>query len=121
MICFQKFLSKTYDSRAYNCWDFALEVWADLKGAGLPHQATDAKAPASQLHELATITAHKDFVSLTKPVSPCFVLMQRKRLAPHIGVYLNGKVLHMNSGGAVYADLDHVTATYPTVTFYAPK
>jgi hypothetical protein len=121
MICFEKFLSKQYSANTYNCWDFALDVWADLQGRTIPHAATNAEEPASQLHQLALLTAHKDFVALPAPVSPCFVLMQRQRMAPHIGVYINGKVLHMNSRGPCYDDLHHVTVPFPTVTFHAPK
>jgi hypothetical protein len=52
------------------------------------------------------------------PVDPCIVLMLRKRLEPHIGIYYRGRVLHLNRQGAQYADFGHVTAPYTTVQFY---
>lgn len=116
----ENFLLKEYDKRNYNCWHFACDVWSALTGQVLSPAKVDSCIPTTQLHERALSIAG-NFVTLQQPQSPCFVLMLRKRLEPHVGVYIRGNILHLNERGAFYAPADSVTAIYPTVTYHAPK
>lgn len=114
------FIMKQYDGRNYNCWHFACDVWSSLTGQVYCPDPIDKLDNVSYLHERA-LEMTGQFTTLEKPKSPCFVLMRRQRIPPHVGIYLNGKVLALNERGASYVDLDHATACYPTVTYHAPK
>lgn len=116
----ERFITKEYHGRNYNCWHFACDVWSALSGQVYAADPVDVELNPSALHEQA-LQMTGQFTTLDKPRSPCFVLMRRQRLNPHVGVYINGKVLSLNERGASYVDLDHATACYPTVTFHAPK
>jgi hypothetical protein len=110
------YLHKQFNDRSYNCFDFVREVWKDLTGKDLGCQT-----PSVHSVDTYTIQALSVAESLKKhdaPVDPCIVLMLRKRLEPHIGIYDRGRVLHLNRQGAQYADFGHVTAPYTTVQFY---
>lgn len=116
----EKFLSKEYDAKNYNCWHFACDVWSSITGQLYSAKQVDDYHTVSQLHERA-LQMTGAFVTLDKPVNPCFVLMRRQRLSPHIGIMIQGKVLHLNDKGAFFDSFDHATACFPEVTFHAPK
>lgn len=111
-----KYLDRQFNDRSYNCFDFVREVWRDTTGKDLGHQT-----PAVHSVDTYTIQALSVADTLKKhesPQDPSIVLMLRKRLEPHIGIYYRGRVLHLNRQGAHYADFGHVTAPYITVQFY---
>lgn len=116
----EKFLLKEYDARSYNCWHFACEVWSSITGQVYAADPVDKLDNTSYLHERALQMAGQ-FTTLDKPSSPCFVLLRRQRIAPHVGILINGNILHLNERGAFYAPAHHVTALYPTVSYHAPK
>lgn len=111
------YLGKCY-SHTYTCWDFACEVWTALTGKSLPIGHVDVSRPSAELHALAKQYAPA-MSRLEAPRSPCVVLLQRKRINPHVGIYYQGKVLHLNPSGAVYESLHSVCARYTEVSYYA--
>jgi hypothetical protein len=110
------YLGRQYDQSKYNCWHFVCDVWKDLTNVEL---VPDNMSPwqLDHLHGLVVKRAQQ-LQRLPSAESPCLVLMLRKRIAPHIGVFHNGRVLHLNSRGAAYAPLHHATAGFPTVEYY---
>lgn len=109
------YLSKTFDMRVYNCWNFASDVWFDLTGKRLG--ASIEGYSASQLTYSATAKS-TDMERLSAPVSPCLVLMQRRHLNPHIGVFYKGKILHLRELGASYVPPMIATMGYSDVSYY---
>lgn len=120
MFSVERFIVKEYDKKNYNCWHFACDVWSSMTGQLYTPDKVDNYQPTSQLHERALNIAQQ-FVTLDSPKSPCFVLMRRQRLEPHVGIFMNGNILHLNERGAFYQPAHTVTACYPTVTYHAPK
>lgn len=55
---------------------------------------------------------------LPKPVSPCVVLMQRAKAAPHVGIYLENKVLHILEASVQYQPLDVATLGFNKIRFF---
>ncbi len=104
-----RYLTKRFDIRSYNCWHLVREVWQDLKG--------------EDLGELMTWDHVKEtsrFSRIEKPQSPCIVLMLRDRHTPHVGVYYCGKVLHIKASGAQYVPLNMATVGFQKTEFYLP-
>lgn len=107
MIDTDKYLSSVFDIKSYNCWHFVKDVWLELRG---------------QLLEVATVRqAQVDYVELPAPRSPCLVLMEAVGQVPHVGVYLNGKVLHLKQNGAWYQPLEIASVGFQSTSFYVPR
>lgn len=97
-----QFLSRRR-TKQYNCVAFANEVWQAMTGTAV--DLNDVRRTA---------------VFLSKPVSPCFVLMQRRGLA-HVGIWWRGKVLHLLESGVHYMPLEIASVGYPKVRFFLCK
>jgi hypothetical protein len=110
------YLGATFDVHNYSCWHFACDVWFDLTKVRLHSGIEDWRVSA--LHEYAGCYAVHSLQKLDAIVDPCLVLMQRKNINPHVGVYVNGRVLQLGPSGASHVSLHSATACFPTVTFY---
>jgi hypothetical protein len=106
------YLSKQF-SPAYNCWNFACDVWKDVTG-----QDISSRIPKhTSVRDLVQDHASR-LTPLVEPESPCLVMMQSNRKIPHIGVFVNGSVLHMNEKGAFRQPLSRASIGYHTLNFY---
>lgn len=110
------FLDREFNDRRYNCFDFAREVWKSLTGKDLGPQTPSVRSVDT--YTIQALSVADTLQRHSEPVDPCIVLMLRKRLEPHIGIYYRGRILHLNRQGAHYADFGHVVAPYTTVQFY---
>lgn len=93
-----KFFSKKYDDESYNCLHFLREVWLEFVGEDLGPRLTtllDAKRQLKLAHARA-------FKRLSAPVSPCIMVMTQLGRDPHVGMYLNGKILHIRKAGVEF-------------------
>jgi hypothetical protein len=96
-----KFFGRVYDAREYNCLHFTCEVWADLTGEDIRARMDGLLAGAVEARKLRRPHVHA-FKRLPSPVGPCLVLFQAPKAAPHIGVYLRERVLHIQSSVGVH-------------------
>lgn len=116
MISVDKYLSKSYRTPTYNCFSFAREAWLELTGTDLGDQTPDTHNASE--YTLRALQVANTLTRLDCPEDPCLVLLQRKRLEPHIGVFYQGRVLHLNRSGAYYVPLGQITPGYPSVSYY---
>lgn len=94
------FHGRVYSDRRYTCYHFAREVWLHLTGVDLAQRVAGlfGSVPLAKLQR-----AHvRAFAPLPGPVSPCLVVMQRHRAVPHVGVYVDGRVLHLTRQGVEF-------------------
>lgn len=110
------YLQKTLQPTKYNCWHFVQEIWKDLTGIDLGDQTPENHSAESYKKTAVAFAATLEKVPHLQ--DPCIVLMLRERVQPHIGVYYNGRLLHLNARGAEYRPIDQVTASYTTVQYY---
>jgi hypothetical protein len=105
---------------AYNCLGFVAEAWEHLVG-GLDVMerlhALNAGIHAENGH--VVLSTVRGFRKLAKPESPCFVVMQRNKTQPHIGVFYNGRILHMKENGVEYRPLQVAQRYFTKIGFYA--
>lgn len=111
-----KYLAREYRRGTYDCWSMAKDVWLELTGVDLRHLVPSGDTKAD--YESHTLEAASTLRRVDDLQDPCLVLMQRKRLEPHVGVFYKGKLLHLNTHGAQYRPLEQITVPYPTVTYY---
>lgn len=103
----------------YNCLDFATEAWAHLTGdAGVLDRLAALNAGIHAEDGRVVLSAVRGFRKLEQPMSPCFVVMQRSKTQPHIGVYHNGRVLHLKENGVEYQPLAVARRYFTKIGFY---
>jgi len=109
-----KWLGKKYDAKNYDCLDWVCDVWLDETGEDLR-----ARLEKFLGHDRKVTPAiRKGFKRLKKPSSPCIVVMTRKGIDPHIGVFLRGKLGHLHSTGPEFLPVDLASRGFTSVTFY---
>jgi hypothetical protein len=55
---------------------------------------------------------------LNGPESPSLVMMRSRRATPHIGVYLNGRILHLRQRGAIFEPVIYATMGFSNIGYY---
>lgn len=111
-----KFLNKSYDASKYNCAHLVAEAWKDETGVDIAHTLAGFLLPPADRRVILSECRH--FTPIPAPVSPCIVLMQQRRRAPHVGIFLRGRVLHIKRSGVEFQPLDVVKIGFSRVRFY---
>lgn len=114
-----KYLDKKYDEAKYNCASFVCELWKDLKGDDI----SSALGECSKHRSNRKVYAHSlaAFERLEAPQSPCIALFQINRREPHVGIWLEGKILHITQKGVEWNCLELVMLNFNKVRFYNVK
>lgn len=106
---------RDYKPGSYTCWDFVVEVWAEL---GQPDIATPVDTPTSLLGQYRLYKKlEKQLVRLPSPVAPCVVIMGNP---PHAGVFLGSDIIHLEDVGVSCIPYDAIKHIYREMTFYGP-
>lgn len=111
-----KFLDKVYDRNNYNCAHFTADVYNHITGRNIEDNLKGLLFPLKDNH--ASIDLRKGWKRLQSPSSPCIVLFGGKNREPHVGVYYNGRVLHLTPTGAQYVDVELAALPFKTVRYY---
>lgn len=110
------FFGRRYDRRTYNCAHFVIDVWAHLTGDNIAHIMRGFLLPADSRY--VRMDLRRSFVKLETPVEPCIVLMQRRRNAPHVGVWIGGKVFHLHENGVELQPIEVVSIPFHKIGYY---
>lgn len=116
MIVVDEFLTHTPGPQ-YNCFDFVRNVRKADTGVDIGDRLQLLRGTFST--RKATVSGLRGWPRLAAPVDGCFVVMQRPRTVPHIGVWVRGKVLHLGATGAQHDKLQNVTRRYKKVVYFA--
>lgn len=114
-----KYLDRVYDESKYNCASFACEVWKDLKNDDISDALGGCMAGPG--HRKLGKDGLKRFVPLAVPKSPCLALFQIGRKVPHVGIWLDGRILHISKNGVEWNWLELVMIGFNKVRFYDVK
>lgn len=113
------FFTRQYHEGTYNCAHFVAEVWQWLTGGDIRDHLDGFLLPPAKRFVKTEI--RRRFVRLEKPRSPCIVLMHRTKGSAHVGLFLNGKVLHIEKPGVRFQPVDVATIGFRTHRFYDVK
>lgn len=116
MLVVDDYLDKRYITRSYDCLSMAQEAWHDATGEDVGERLASLLGRGmgrrvSRTHRLA-------FRRLAAPEDPCLVLMRRARSAPHVGVYVRGRVLHLTERGAEFTAPSVAGRGFSRMEFY---
>jgi hypothetical protein len=120
MFLVDSYLGLSHDMGKYNCWDFIRDVWLEVKdqdiGKRTPKTVTLKNLKSKFIEE------ESQFKKIDSPISPCIVLFRRKKSLPHVGVYLEGFVLHLPEKQTSRMDkLEIVGKGFTEIGFYTCK
>lgn len=103
--------ARAYDAERYHCAHWAADAWQALTGQDVRAQllAIGGKVRRGVLGELKTIE---------RPRSPCVVVMHRPRTTPHVGIYLDGHILHMTESGVKGDEPGRACMNFKRVRYY---
>jgi hypothetical protein len=109
------FHTKSYDFTSYNCLHFASEVWESLTGNAVLQLLSRVLGTDDVTAEL-----RRRFRILTKPQDPCLVLMRSLGKDPHVGIWVNGAVLHIGPDGVRHVPLWVASIGFTSIKFVLP-
>ena len=103
----------------YNCLDFTREVWIGLFGDEDVHRRLDELCAGVHAEDGHVVLGPvRGFRRLARPESPCFVVMQRSKTQPHVGIFYNGRILHLRETGVEYQPLQVARRYFTKIGFY---
>lgn len=112
-----RFYSRVYNEKTYNCAHFVCEVWKDLTGEDITHKLTGMMTVKNE--RVVDPKLRFKFKKLDgKPNQPCLIVMHRRRIGSHVGIYLNDKVLHITESGVERVSVEIATYGFDKFGFY---
>ncbi|TCB50952.1 hypothetical protein E0H80_06170 [Acinetobacter sp. ANC 4779] len=91
----------------YTCNEFACEAWERITGENLTERLNDYLNDAGS------------FEGLDVPISPCIAFFSRNpKSSTHVGLFYEGKILHLSPRGVQHIPLDYIMLGFKTVSFY---
>ena len=98
-----------YDADKYCCEHFLIDAYKHYTGIDISNKLlTSGFFCASNLRQ---------FVRVDKPSQHTIVLFRDKGKA-HVGLWLDGRVLHLEPHGVVWQPLDYIKRDFDRVIFY---
>ena len=114
-----KYLDRVYNERNYNCAHFVCEVWNDITGQDISILlAGFLRAPSKRwldAHKLARLTP------LDAPETLAIALFQSCKRDAHVGIWLDGKILHIGEKGVELTCIELLRISFNQVRFYDVK
>ncbi len=111
-----KYFFRTYNRETYNCAHLVCEVWKDITGQDLSGPMRGFLAGRGNTR--AILADLRRFRRLDGPVSPCIVLFQAPKLAPHTGIFIRGRVLHIQPRGVEFQPVEVISPGFKKTGFY---
>ncbi len=99
-----------------NCWHLARDAWLELTGVDVGDRTPGRPTADALMHVFDTDVPA--FEKLDGPADPSLVLMRRRGVVPHVGVYYRGRILQITPGGASYVAPKIATMGFETVEYY---
>ena len=120
MLVIENYLRKQHNMETYNCWDFIREVYLDLTEQDIGFRTPKGASRADMKEKFAREEAQ--FERIEKPQDPCIVLFKRKKVLPHVGIFVRGRVLHLpEKTTARYEPLEIASLGFIDTRFYLCK
>lgn len=95
MLDLDKYRTKRYDDKYYNCLHFAVDIYKDITDKDLDIYVNDLMTDRE--NRKINTAKLKNLVSLKIPTDPCLAVMHGSEL--HTGIYHQGLIIHLTESG----------------------
>lgn len=117
-----RYLGREFHWKRYNCWDFVRDVWLDHAGVDLGNRTPEVVTQQT-LKEMFAIQEFDVDGRVVRRIpnleDPCLVMLVRPNVLSHVGVYVRGKLLHLQPrGNVIHQDLAVAAQGFTEVRFY---
>lgn len=114
-----KYLDRIYNARTYNCAHFVCEVWKEFNNTNIEYALkgamTGSRNRGLHAHRLDSLER------VATPSGACLALFQANRKDPHVGIWIDGKILHITEMGVQWSPLEILMIRFNQVRFYNVK
>ena len=110
------YYKRRYHVRDYNCVHLVCEVWKDYTGEDISDRLGGALT--NRANRTMKDIHLRRFRRITELVDPCIVLAFAARSAPHMGIHLRGRILHIGPVGVRFELPEVALFGYTTRKFY---
>jgi hypothetical protein len=118
-VSIDRFLNRTYDHSRYNCAHFVAEVWNEITGQDITESLAGFLLPPRE--RSAAFELRRKFIPLRRPETPCIALLQRSGFPPHVGLFINRRILHITESGVHFLPPAIIMFGFKTMRFYRCK
>lgn len=122
MIRVDDYLGREYNIKTYNCWHFVCDVWRDHTGVDLSEFAVrpdNRKELMTAGLSLASTDCKGKLLRLPTIDDPCIVYFARPGILSHVGVYVRGRLLHIQERiNVCHQPLEQVSSSYTEIRYY---
>lgn len=108
---------KEYNLHHYNCVHFLRDAWHFITGENIEDSVNTILRPVCK-EKGFEMRLKNDFIRISKPVTPCIIVLHRAKCAPHVGIWINGKILHLAKTGVELMPLEIVGIGFDRHRFY---
>lgn len=121
-------IGKPYQPRgrgpdSFDCWGLCCFVWREHYGiADVPDVSASIAQPCALRRRFIGAIASGEARAIERPTEGCAVYMSRSHLPDHIGIYLNGGVLHASEReGVIFTRITSLPFLgFKVLGFYLP-
>jgi hypothetical protein len=103
--------AREYHPKHYHCAHWAADAWEAITGENVRPQLL-----------AVTDRVRRGVLGALKPIdrarSPCVVIMHRARSTPHVGIYLEGHIVHMTPTGVKGDDPARACTGFTRIRYY---
>lgn len=110
------FLAWRFDLATCNCWHLVRAAWRELTGTDLGDRTPERITTGALLGRFDTDVPA--FKLQEGPVEPSIVLMRRRGVVPHVGVFTQRRVLQMRPEGVSHLPPEVATQGWDQVGYY---
>lgn len=119
MMRFDSFFLRKYDSAAYNCLHFTVDVQKEIFGRDLSFLLTGMRQRGDGMFNLGNMGRIRGFRKLRYPSDSCLCLFRGAATDDtHIGTFIDGRVFHISRSGVQFLPLEVTTLGFIEVFFY---
>lgn len=103
---------RQYAPPYYHCAHFAAEVYRELTGQDVSEQV-------GLFHDRADVPGRRHFRRVDVPTQTCIAVMHSRAGQSHVGVWHQGRIIHLSGAGPANMPVASVMVDYPRVRYYA--
>ena len=102
----------------FDCLDLAREVWGYVSEEDAKSHLDELCAGVHAEDGHVVLSTMKKFEKLETPSEKCFVVMHGPKGKLHIGVFVDGRVIHMTHNGVEYRPLSMMKMLFHKIGYY---